>query len=169
MLPLTRGMRPGDHGNDNVGTLAIRHPHAHLGEANASIEAHIHDWRRQMTDKRTLGLSKLKELSPTGAEKIIDLQDTAPGTYTHVLEVAFGDLYQRTNLDSAIAGLYFYGRSIGKLGASGAAVITSFTPVAIGLLGIPLLGEFPDGVGWIGIALVSAGVAFASVGPSREK
>ena len=123
-----------------------------------------------MTDKRTLGLAKFKELSPTGAEKIKDLlEDTAPGTYTHVLEVAFGDLYQRTNLDSAIAGLYFYGRSIGKLGASGAAVITPFTPVAVGLLGIPLLGEFPDGVGWIGIALVSAGVAFASVGPSHEK
>jgi drug/metabolite transporter (DMT)-like permease len=63
---------------------------------------------------------------------------------------------------SAIAGLYFYGRSIRKLGASGAAVITSFTPVTVGLLGIPLLGEFPDGVGWIG-------VAFASAGPSRAK
>jgi len=53
-----------------------------------------------MTDKRTLGLAKFKELSPAGAEKIKDLlEDTAPGTYTHVLEVAFGDLYQRTNLD----------------------------------------------------------------------
>jgi drug/metabolite transporter (DMT)-like permease len=31
--------------------------------------------------------------------------------------------------------------------------------------GDPLLGEIPDGVGWIGIALVSAGVAFASAGP----
>jgi drug/metabolite transporter (DMT)-like permease len=70
---------------------------------------------------------------------------------------------------SAIAGLYFYGRSIRKLGASRAAVITSFTPVAVGLLGIPLLGEIPDRIGWIGIALVSAGVAFASAGPSRPK
>jgi hypothetical protein len=56
-----------------------------------------------MTDKRTLGLAKFKELSPAGAEKIKDLlEDTAPGTYTHVLEVAFGDLYQRTNLDPKI-------------------------------------------------------------------
>ena len=56
-----------------------------------------------MTDKRTLGLAKFKELSPTGAEKIKDLlEDTAPGTYAHVLEVAFGDLYQRTNLDPKI-------------------------------------------------------------------
>jgi drug/metabolite transporter (DMT)-like permease len=70
---------------------------------------------------------------------------------------------------SAIAGLYFYGRSIVKLGASRAAVITSFTPVAVGLLGIPLLGELPDRTGWIGIALVSLGVAFASAGPSQPK
>jgi drug/metabolite transporter (DMT)-like permease len=70
---------------------------------------------------------------------------------------------------SAIAGLYFYGRSIGKLGASRAAVITSFTPVAVGLLGIPLLGEFPDPTGWVGIALVTLGVAFASAGPSQPK
>jgi drug/metabolite transporter (DMT)-like permease len=70
---------------------------------------------------------------------------------------------------AAIAGLYFYGRSVRKLGASRAAVITSFTPVAVGLLGIPLLEEFPDAIGWCGIALVSAGVAFASAGPSRSK
>jgi drug/metabolite transporter (DMT)-like permease len=70
---------------------------------------------------------------------------------------------------SAIAGLYFYGRSIGKLDASRAAVITSFTPVSIGPLGIPLIGEFPDPTVWIGIALVSLGVAFASAGPSRPK
>ena len=56
-----------------------------------------------MTDKRTLGLAKFKELSPTGAEGICALlEDAAPGTYTHVLEVAFGDLYQRTNLDPKI-------------------------------------------------------------------
>ena len=53
-----------------------------------------------MTDKRALGLVKFEELSPMGAEKIrCLLEDTAPGTYTHVLEVAFGDLYQRKNLD----------------------------------------------------------------------
>jgi hypothetical protein len=46
-----------------------------------------------------------------------------------------------SSLHSAIAGLYFYGRSIRELGASRAAVITSFTPVAVGLLGIPLLGD----------------------------
>src|SRR3984885_9711921 len=56
-----------------------------------------------MPDKRPPGLAKFKEPSPAGAEKIKDLlEDTAPGTYTHVLEVAFGDLYQRTNLDPKI-------------------------------------------------------------------
>jgi 4-carboxymuconolactone decarboxylase len=56
-----------------------------------------------MDDKRTLGLAKFKEMSPMGAEKIrVLLEDEAPGTYTHVLEVAFGDLYQRKNLDPKI-------------------------------------------------------------------
>jgi drug/metabolite transporter (DMT)-like permease len=91
---------------------------------------------------------------------------------SHLAQAAWSDILLQAFVQagiSAIAGLYFYGRSIRKLGASRAAVITSFTPVAVGLLGIPLLGEFPDGVGWIGIALVSAGVAFASSGPSRPK
>jgi drug/metabolite transporter (DMT)-like permease len=70
---------------------------------------------------------------------------------------------------SAIAGLYFYGRSIRKLGSSRAAVITSFTPIAVGPLGIPLLGGFPDTTGWLGIALVSLGVARASAGRSGPK
>jgi hypothetical protein len=41
--------------------------------------------------------------------------------------------------------------------------------VTVGLLGIPRLGEFPDGIGWIDIALVSLGVAFAGASPSRPK
>ena len=72
-------------------------------QADASIGAHIRIGDATITDKRTLGLAKFKELSPTGAQKIKDLlEDTAPRTYTHVLEVAFGDLYQRTNLDPKI-------------------------------------------------------------------
>jgi hypothetical protein len=58
-----------------------------------------------MTDKRTLGLAKFKELSPAGAEKIKDLlEDTAPGTYTHVLEVAFAVLRGTAVVTSASSG-----------------------------------------------------------------
>jgi 4-carboxymuconolactone decarboxylase len=56
-----------------------------------------------MDDKRNLGHAKFKELSPTGEESIRTLLgDTAPGTYRQILEVAFGDLYQRQNLDPKI-------------------------------------------------------------------
>lgn len=72
-------------------------------------------------------------------------------------------------LVSAIAGLYFYGQAIRRLGASRAAVITSLTPVAAALLGLWLLHEVPSILAWIGIALVSAGVAFASGGISARK
>jgi drug/metabolite transporter (DMT)-like permease len=70
---------------------------------------------------------------------------------------------------SAIGGLYFYGLSIRRLGVSRAAVITSFTPVAVALLGIPLLREFLATAAWIGILFVSAGVAFASAGPAARR
>jgi drug/metabolite transporter (DMT)-like permease len=91
---------------------------------------------------------------------------------TRLRQAAWSDILLQAFVQagiSAIAGLYFYGRSIGKLGASRAAVIASFTPVAVGLLGIPLLGEFPDPTGWVGIALVTLGVAFANAGPSQPK
>jgi 4-carboxymuconolactone decarboxylase len=56
-----------------------------------------------MDDKRGLGLAKFKAMSPTGLGTIRDLlEDTAPGTYHQILEMAFGDLYQRENLDPKI-------------------------------------------------------------------
>src|SRR5580698_9017579 len=56
-----------------------------------------------MEDKRSLGLARFKELSPEGEENIRTLVErTAPGIYYQILEVAFGDLYQRTNLDPKI-------------------------------------------------------------------
>ena len=56
-----------------------------------------------MADKRNLGLAKFEQLSPAGEEKLRTLlNDTAPWIYDQVLELAFGDLYQRKNLDLKI-------------------------------------------------------------------
>jgi hypothetical protein len=56
-----------------------------------------------MDDKRSKGVAKFKQMSPKGEEMIRTLlEDTAPGTYHQILEVAFGDLYQRANLDPII-------------------------------------------------------------------
>lgn len=91
---------------------------------------------------------------------------------THLTTASTADIALQAVMQggvSAIAGLYFYGQAIRRLGATRAAVITSLTPVAAALLGVLVLGEMPSGIAWTGIALVSAGVAFASGGVSRAK
>lgn len=70
---------------------------------------------------------------------------------------------------SAIIGLFAYGEAVRRLGPSHAAVLGSLTPVVAALLGIPLLGEIPTGLTWLGIIVVSAGVALASGGLSGRR
>lgn len=70
---------------------------------------------------------------------------------------------------SAVAGLYFYGQAIRRIGASRAAVITSLTPVAAALLGVALLDELPSALAWVGIVCVSSGVALASGGLLKSR
>jgi hypothetical protein len=49
-----------------------------------------------MDEKRSAGFAKFREMSPSGQESIRSLlEDTAPGTYHQILEVAFGDLALR--------------------------------------------------------------------------
>jgi 4-carboxymuconolactone decarboxylase len=56
-----------------------------------------------MNDKQLSGLKKFESFNPEGLDKIRSLlEDTAPGIYHQILEIAFGDLYQRTNLDLKI-------------------------------------------------------------------
>jgi drug/metabolite transporter (DMT)-like permease len=89
----------------------------------------------------------------------------------HLMNAAISEVVLQAVMQgivSAIAGLYFYGQAIRRLGASRAAVITSLTPVAAAMLGLVLLDEAPSGVTWAGIAFVSAGVALASGGLSRS-
>jgi drug/metabolite transporter (DMT)-like permease len=69
---------------------------------------------------------------------------------------------------SAIAALFFYGDAVRRLGASRAAVLSSFTPVVAALLAMPLLGEFPTRLTWAAIIVVSVGVVLASGGFSRK-
>lgn len=91
---------------------------------------------------------------------------------SHVMTASASEIVLQAvmqGLISAIAGLYFYGQAIRRLGASRAAVITSLTPVAAALLGLVMLNELPSGITWFGIALVSAGVALASGGLSRSR
>lgn len=51
-------------------------------------------------DKRKRGLDFFEKVNPEGAKKIQQLLgDIAPDLLNQIVENAFGDLYQRTNLD----------------------------------------------------------------------
>ena len=64
-----------------------------------------------------------------------------------------------------IISLVLYGLAVGILGASGGSAFGALVPALSTALAIPLLGEWPATSGWIGIALISAGVYLTSGGP----
>ena len=64
-----------------------------------------------------------------------------------------------------IVSLLLYGRAVAILGASGGAAFGSLVPALSALLAIPLLGEWPNEIDCVAIALISAGVYLASGGP----
>jgi len=64
-----------------------------------------------------------------------------------------------------IVSLLLYGRAVAILGASGGAAFGSLVPALSALFAIPLLGEWPNEIDWVAIALISAGVYLASGGP----
>ena len=64
-----------------------------------------------------------------------------------------------------IVSLLLYGRAVAILGASGGAAFGSLVPALSALFAIPLLGEWPNEIDCVAIALISAGVYLASGGP----
>ena len=64
-----------------------------------------------------------------------------------------------------IVSLVLYGRAVSILGASGGSAFGALVPALSALFAIPLLGEWPNEMDWIGIALISAGVYLASGAP----
>jgi drug/metabolite transporter (DMT)-like permease len=66
---------------------------------------------------------------------------------------------------TAVLSLLLYGRAINILGASSGAAFAALCPAMTALLGIPVLGEWPNRIEWTAILLISLGVYFASGGP----
>jgi drug/metabolite transporter (DMT)-like permease len=64
-----------------------------------------------------------------------------------------------------IVSLLLYGRAVAILGASRGAAFGALVPALSALFAIPLLGEWPSKIDWLGIALISAGVYLANAGP----
>jgi drug/metabolite transporter (DMT)-like permease len=66
---------------------------------------------------------------------------------------------------TAIISLLLYGRAVGILGASSGAAFAALCPAMTALLGIPILGEWPNPIEWTAIITISAGVYVVSGGP----
>lgn len=63
---------------------------------------------------------------------------------------------------SGLLAMVAYGIAIRQLGASSAAAFSALTPVIATLIAIPVLGEWPAALTWIGVVTVCLGVALAS-------
>jgi drug/metabolite transporter (DMT)-like permease len=70
---------------------------------------------------------------------------------------------------TAIVALLLYGRMVSLLGATSGAAFVALTPVMTGLMGIPVLGEWPTPTDWVAIALISIGVYVVSGGPMPRR
>lgn len=66
------------------------------------------------------------------------------------------------SVGSGLLSMAAYSYAVRRLGAAPAAAFGALTPALTALLAIPLLGEWPETVTWIGIVAVSLGVALAN-------
>lgn len=78
-------------------------------------------------------------------------------------EIAFQTLIQ--GVLSSVVSLVAFNRALQLLGASRGASLASLVPVLATLLAIPLLGEWPAPLDWLGVAVISLGVYLAAGGP----
>ena len=92
-----------------------------------------------------------------------DLRDCRSVLDAPILDVALQAIVQ--GILTAVVALLLYGRMVGLLGATAGAAFVALTPATTAMLGIPVLGEWPSGIDWVAIALISVGVYLVSGGP----
>jgi drug/metabolite transporter (DMT)-like permease len=68
-----------------------------------------------------------------------------------------------------VISLILYGRAVVILGASDGAAFGALVPALSALLAIPILGEWPNEMGWLAIGVICGGVYLASGGPLRRR
>jgi drug/metabolite transporter (DMT)-like permease len=62
---------------------------------------------------------------------------------------------------SGLLAVYAFGKAIAILGPARAAIVPALVPGLAVLAGIPVAGEWPDAVQWLGLAVVMAGLPLA--------
>ena len=66
---------------------------------------------------------------------------------------------------TAVISYVVYGLAISILGASSGAAFAALCPAMTALMAIPILGEWPQPIDWLAIAIISIGVYIVSGGP----
>ncbi|MFD2264957.1 DMT family transporter [Lacibacterium aquatile] len=82
---------------------------------------------------------------------------------SHLLEVPTQTLLWQLAIQGVLTGLVslaVYGVAVARLGA-GASLYGALTPAIAALLAIPVLGEYPSVMAWLGLGLITLGVIFA--------
>ncbi len=62
---------------------------------------------------------------------------------------------------AGVLSVIAYTHAVRLIGAARAAVFPALVPAAAILIGIPVAGEWPTGLQWVGLSLVSAGLLVA--------
>lgn len=88
---------------------------------------------------------------------------------SHLLQAPAFDITVQLvqSVASGLLSMAAYGFAVRRLGPAPAAAFAALTPALTALLAIPLLGEWPETVTWVGICAVSLGVALANGAFSR--
>jgi len=89
----------------------------------------------------------------------------AGGSLFHASAAAIGLQALVQGLLTAVISYLVYGLAVSILGASSGAAFAASCPAMTALLAIPILGEWPSGVEWVAISLISIGVYIVSGGP----
>jgi len=95
------------------------------------------------------------------ADIVLTGDDYATPTATYaVTDILVQGFYQ--GVLTAVVSLVLYSFGVARLGASTAGAFIALGPVVAALLAIVALGEWPRTSDWIGIAIITVGVALAS-------
>lgn len=70
---------------------------------------------------------------------------------------------------NVIVGLWCWGIGVAKLGVATAGRFPPLIPVIGTLIGIPLVGEWPGPLQWLGVSLIVTGLAVAAIRPAVQR
>lgn len=85
-------------------------------------------------------------------------------TTERILALPLGDLFVQILIQGLLAGviaIVSYGRAVRHLGASGAALFPALVPAATLIIGIPVTGDWPTALEWVGALMATCGLMVA--------